>query len=303
VAVVNGLIYAAGGWDASHLCSYVNLMEAYDTATNSWSARAPMPTARNAARAGVWNGKVYVVGGSTGCGPLTGANEVYDPSTNAWTTRAPMPTPRQGLGLGIIDGVIYAVGGNAGTRLEAYDIASNAWSVKAPMLVSRFGPAVAVANGRLYVFGGADYALNGGASTASVESYDPTTNTWTLRAPMPVARVDGAAVGSNGLIYVMGGSTTNAALASVVAYDPVANTWSTVTPMQTARISLGAAAVNNTVYAIGGYNGDAYTPSSHFTSVEALTPGLGNKTFGDPDFTLSATASSGLAVSFAADGA
>src|SRR5207244_1582798 len=72
-----------------------------------------------------------------------------------------------------------------------------------------------------------------------------------------------------------------------------------------ARLNLGVAAVDGVLYAFAGYNGDAYTPSSHFTSVEAISLGtsIADKTLGDADFTVGATATSGLAVSFTASGA
>src|SRR5207244_3813711 len=89
-----------------------------------------------------------------------------------------------------------------------------------------------------------------------------------------------------------------------LAYDPATDQWSALPSLNIARVLLGAAAVNDVLYAFGGYNGDAYSASSHFTTVEALNPGssLGTRTFGDPDFTVTATASSGLPVSFAASG-
>ncbi|MBI4485807.1 MAG: Ig-like domain repeat protein, partial [Acidobacteria bacterium] len=305
-AALNGLIYAAGGWDAAHLCSYLNLFTEYNPATNTWSSRREMPTPREGARAGVWDGKVYVVGGSIGCGNpptyRTGANEAYDPATNTWSTRAPMPTARSSHGVGVVNGVLYAVGGDGGKLVEAYDIGANTWSAKAPMLVSRAGPAVAAANGKLYVLGGLDYSA-GGVVTNSVETYDPGTNTWSLRTPMPSGRFGAAAVTANGRIYVIGGSGAGL-LASVLAYDPVADQWSEMPALNTARTTPGAAAVNDVLYAFAGYNGDAYTPSSHFTTTEALdvAGALPDRTFGDPDFVVTATASSGLPVSFSAAG-
>src|SRR5690348_13613767 len=56
-ATLGGLVYAAGGWNSDYLCSYLNTVEAYNPATNQWSAVALMSTAREHARAAVWNGK------------------------------------------------------------------------------------------------------------------------------------------------------------------------------------------------------------------------------------------------------
>src|SRR6267154_2560676 len=44
----------------------VGSVEEYDPSANTWRARAPIPTPRNHATAGVVNGKVYVIGGRMG---------------------------------------------------------------------------------------------------------------------------------------------------------------------------------------------------------------------------------------------
>src|SRR5207253_8632256 len=44
----------------------VAAVEEYDPAANTWRARAPIPTPRNHATAGVVNGKIYVIGGRVG---------------------------------------------------------------------------------------------------------------------------------------------------------------------------------------------------------------------------------------------
>ena len=49
----------------------------------------------------------------------------------------------------------------------------------------RAWPGVVTHAGRLYVVGGND----GDSSLSSMEMYDPVTNTWTLVADMPVARI------------------------------------------------------------------------------------------------------------------
>jgi formylglycine-generating enzyme required for sulfatase activity len=80
-------------------------------------------------------------------------------------------------------------------------------------------------------------------------------NTWKVMANMPTARsLLGAATGSNGKIYAIGGGNSGGVpLASVEEYDPVTNTWTTKASMPTARYGLGVvAASNGKIYAIGG---------------------------------------------------
>ena len=85
----------------------------------SWTTKAPMPTARAGAAAGVINGVVYVVGGSDNAGSAASktANEAYDPATDTWVAKAPDPIQNgAGVGVafagaGVIAGKLYVVGG------------------------------------------------------------------------------------------------------------------------------------------------------------------------------------------------
>ena len=57
---VNGVIYCIGGHDASVLMKKV---EAYDPYTDSWTAKADMPTARTYVGAAAVGSVIYVIGG------------------------------------------------------------------------------------------------------------------------------------------------------------------------------------------------------------------------------------------------
>jgi N-acetylneuraminic acid mutarotase len=85
-------------------------LDVYDPATNSWSTRRDMPTARVATTATSIEGKLHVMGGRNGETYLNTV-EAYDPVTDSWTIRASMPTGRSALGVGVINGQAYAVGG------------------------------------------------------------------------------------------------------------------------------------------------------------------------------------------------
>jgi N-acetylneuraminic acid mutarotase len=177
-------IYALGGYDGS---SRLNTAEAYDPSTNTWTAIAPMGTARSALAATTLNGKIYALGGWDGY--RLNIAEAYDLRTNTWTAIASMGTRRNYLAAATLNGQIYALGGWDGgsSRLntaEAYNPRTNTWTAIAPMGTRRYRLAAPTLNGKIYALGGYD-----GSSYFNIaEAYDPTTNTWTAIAPMGTVR-------------------------------------------------------------------------------------------------------------------
>src|SRR5258706_11228178 len=96
------------------------------------------------------------------------------------------------------------------------------WTTKAPMPTRRWGLASGVVNGVLYALGG------GGSETgivATVEAYDPASDTWTTKASIPTARARVAVGVVDGVLYAIGGyADPQGYLATVEAYDPATDT-------------------------------------------------------------------------------
>ena len=115
------------------------------------------------------------------------------------------------------------------------------------------GLAVAALEGNVYVIGG---LTGSGGVTSRVEAYDPDTDAWTERAPLPAALHHPAAAGAGGRLYVLGGFDDRFAPASsLFEYDPRLDTWSARADMPTSRGALAAATLDGRVYAIGGVKG------------------------------------------------
>lgn len=118
-------------------------------------------------------------------------------------------------------------------------------------------------DGRLYAVAGrinGDYSRN---LTAN-EAYDPTTNRWEQRAPMPTARSGIAAAVLEWRMFVFGGEGPSGTFNQAEAYDAKSNGWSRHTRMPTARHGLGAAAVAGRIYVISGgpMPGDSVSPAN-----------------------------------------
>ena len=145
------------------------------------------------------------------------------------------------------------------------------WVALAPAAVSRQEVAAVVANDKLYVIGGIGAEIN---SLASVEEYDPATNTWRFVAPLPRPRHHPAAVTLGDAIYVIGGyETLNFdPVRTVYRYHVATNQWSEVAPLPAARGAMAAAVIDGKIYAVGGAPGSGrdlivYDPAANAWTV------------------------------------
>jgi N-acetylneuraminic acid mutarotase len=233
LAELGGKIYVFGGFTLapSGPPSWMPIGNAweYDPVHDSWKPLRPMPTKRGAAAAAVVGGKIYVIGGAaipSGVTALTPSSpqavvatvEEYDVATDTWRTRASMPTPRNHHALGAVNGKIYAIGGRVGSvfipwsnsldLVEVYDPAQDRWGGELErMPTPRSGPAWGVHNGRIYVAGGEYQDKRLLAAFRSVESYEPSTNRWSVLPSMPNPRHGAAGGIIADRFYVVGGET------------------------------------------------------------------------------------------------
>jgi N-acetylneuraminic acid mutarotase/sugar lactone lactonase YvrE len=129
-SAVDGKIYVIGGVIAGAAAGpAISTVEEYDPATDTWTRKANIPTARMGVSTCVVNGKIYAIGGSPGnWAPVISTVEEYDPVTDTWATKSDMPTARLMLSTGVVDGKIYAIGGSvvywpwtATSTVEEYD--------------------------------------------------------------------------------------------------------------------------------------------------------------------------------------
>ena len=229
-SLVQGKMYVAGGEDVTLFSSgnpsdfLLASVLIFDPSEDVWSFAPPMSEARRWAMSASMNSKLYVVGGLS-AQAASSTVESLDPATGSWTTLAPMPTPRYGAGAAVSGGLLYVAGGigapGAAAKLEIYDPIKDAWSVGASMPTPRGDLCLTAINGLLYAVGGFLPNTTGNLRTATVEAYDPASNTWTTRAPLPLALSGASCQTVGGRLYVIGGTQTNGPfLSSVEVYTP-----------------------------------------------------------------------------------
>jgi large repetitive protein len=276
-ALGDKLYVVAGKTSAGHRSK----MDVYDSTKNEWASGPSLPgTAVENPATVKLDGKLYAFGGSTSAfsGAVNNA-AVYDPTTNSWTRLAPMGTARAGAAAQAIDGKIYVAGGMGGNGaslagVEVYDPARNTWSKGTPMKTRRDNSGSAVLGGKLYVFGGRTRNADGttvNGTLATVERYNPATDTWVARAPMPTGRRTMVVGTVAGRAQVMGGEKTSAGdtFAANEEYDPLADSWTRLTPMPTPRHGAVGGTISGVVYVVGG----GPKGGTSFSNVnEAFTP-------------------------------
>ncbi|HEY7520883.1 MAG TPA: kelch repeat-containing protein [Methylomirabilota bacterium] len=131
------------------------------------------------------------------------------------------------------------------------------WEALAPMPSARQEVAVAAVAGHVWVIGGFGAAAE---PVATVERYDPATNSWDARPPLPIPIHHAAAVGVDDRLFVLGGYTGGrlrwTPLDAVWEWTDAQGRWEKRTPMPTARGALAATALGGRIYALGGSAGD-----------------------------------------------
>ena len=226
-------VLVAGGLDFSNVSSTAALAtaEVYDPATDTWSATAPMHTARTQASAVVLgNGAVLVFGGHDGNTVLSSA-ELYDPVLGTWSAAGSLATGRYYCTATLLqNGQVLVAGGWDGTQnlatCELYDPTGNSWSAAGSLATARFLSTATLldSTGKVLVAGGKNATLH---ELASAEIYDPTGNSWSPAAAMTIPHWHHSATALRGGKVLVAGGTTTASIVTGVAelYDPVANTW------------------------------------------------------------------------------
>ena len=235
VSVVNGIIYATGGYTSVQPYMAENqgccsVMEAYDPGTNTWSRKANMPVRRRAMRTEAVDGKIYSLGGELRIKNDAGAwtrnfyKDVYayDPGIDTWSRKADMPDTHAWFGSCVLNGEIYVVSGwwqeNSQTFIDVYNPGSDTWRSLSPLgyhLINSYGgQAAATLDGKIYIVGG--WNTNDGR----VHIYDPESDTLTQGPGVGVpTRYYLAAITLDEKMYLMGGG---GGIERNDVYDPLA---------------------------------------------------------------------------------
>jgi N-acetylneuraminic acid mutarotase len=208
-------IYMIGGNPAGASATYLALNQAYDPIANTWSNKAPMPTARGWLSCAYARGKIYAIGGHTNAGAPSALNEAYDIAGNAWSTVAPRPSALLAALIGVWrDSLVYVMGGwdgtsgSGSTTVDIYDPFSNAWLTGTALPQEGDMGGATIVGDTIFITN----AVQRSASACWLRLYkgyidpsDPTNITW-IQGPThsPATSITGA-TSVNGRVFWLGG--------------------------------------------------------------------------------------------------
>lgn len=265
----------APGWKA------IGMTLEYDPATDRWTRKKDMPAYHHHVALAQIDGRIYMFGGfrlpekgQATWLPVDNSWE-YDPVKDDWRALPPLPTPRGSANALVVNGRIHVVGGAAlpkglgegyvhpnrnvsvGTH-EVFDPATGTWSRRADMINARNHAAAGVIENKIYVAGGraGSVFIPNAFNLDLVEEYDPATDRWSLRPPMPTPRSAAAWGVYNGRLYVAGGEVRHrdiwGAYTAVEAFDPKSESWSRLPPMPLPRHGLAGDFIGNRFHLVSG---------------------------------------------------
>ena len=109
--VVGNTMYLMGGNQDD--IDYSTRVIKYNFSTSTWDTTscAPMPVGVNRPASVVFEGKIYVTGGTDSTGSACKNIQVYDPVSNTWTQIFNLPEPRTKHGAVVVGTTLYIIGG------------------------------------------------------------------------------------------------------------------------------------------------------------------------------------------------
>jgi DNA-binding CsgD family transcriptional regulator/N-acetylneuraminic acid mutarotase len=139
-------------------------------------------------------------------------------------------------------------------------LVASPWQLEEPMPSARFGLAAVVYQEQIYAIGGETAA----GVTASMDRYDPISNSWHEQSPKqtPVADVNAAVL--EGKIYLPGGRLSSGQVTDVLEiYDPRLDDWSQGARLPAPRSAYALVSFEGRLYLFGGWDGRAFVSDAY----------------------------------------
>ncbi|HEC75825.1 MAG TPA: hypothetical protein ENI33_01015 [Thermoplasmatales archaeon] len=245
--------------------------------TTSWSYSWDTTTVSNGAHtiyAKSYDGELY--------SSIKSVTITVDNPSQYFEFKCEMPTPRSHLTSATLNGKIYAISGFDNTLpygknsrlkiVEMYDPVTDSWVRKADTLHGADWSGAVTVNGKIYHMGGGHnfwYFSNN-------NEYNPDTDTWAAKAPLPVAITnDELVVSNNEKIFVIGGyyySGGDHWLSTIYIYDPELDSWSQGTNMHSSGGYSIATVLDNKIYVLTSSYFEVYDIATDTWAIKNYPP-------------------------------
>lgn len=220
----DGRIFVIGGRNASDPALYLDLVQIYDPATDSWEMGAPMPEGATVLNAlSMSDGLIYVIGG-TNFGGVTGNVQIYDPAADSWSLGSDMVVPcYAGSAIDTGGSILYLGGSNPDfittyQHVLVYNQGDDWWWTQSMELPEKIASASSIVAQDLMVYitgggrGDSAYGTNWGGVTGCY-ALDLSTGDFLELPEMSVGRkYHMAGTDSQGNIVVLGGHTYDSSI-------------------------------------------------------------------------------------------
>lgn len=188
----------------------------YNTTNNTWSTGPAIPTEfqRGSAAAVVYNGNIYLVGGSVGGHGGSAVRKkdfsMYNPNTNTWTALTQAPRARDHFHATVHGHKLYVAGGRDGSNpdtiapVDVYNFTSGFWTTLGNNIPTPRGGSMSVTLG--------DYVIVMGGETSQqlahdeVEALNVLTGDWLELNPLVTGRHGTQALVYGGDLFITAGS-------------------------------------------------------------------------------------------------
>jgi len=186
--LVDKNVWIAGGFEGNHPGKSVNIVQIYNSTTNSWSTGPSLPEPMASNHMALLGRKLHIFAGLLPDRRTDhGMHYVLDLDNmgSGWKSAPALPNPRNHFSAVSLGGKIYAIGGQLGhdgfntdvKLAHVFDPAKNAWQQIAnlPSARSHTEPGTFVVDGKILVVGGQQ---ENSAISNRVTEFDPNTGIW-----------------------------------------------------------------------------------------------------------------------------
>lgn len=259
-----GKVHVVGGYARQNVNS--GFHQVFDPELGTWTLKAPLPFACNHLALAVVGNRIYSFGGFIEQNRCPHSKcFVYDVKADTWEPLPGLLRPRGAISAVTLNGEIHLLGGRDVRSLdwhEVFDPQTSKYRIlegmrgstpTQPFAGQRCHMGVSVVDGKIHAIGGRKDSYDFNTSLHSV--YDPHTDAWSFRAPLPTPRSGLCCGYVAGRIVVFGGEAPGIVFEANEGYDPGTDRWETLAPMPVPRHGLHGATVaviGDMVYVPGG---------------------------------------------------